>query len=206
MGLYIFLGILYNELIIKGLIKPSYFKYKILKMVTINNDGSSASDSKLDPSAGRSSRTILLIIVVSILILTAVIFFLRQKIWPSVNLETGQEKQKIVIPKVIYNLAGLVQKMEENSFILEASIPQLDKNGNPTQIKEIRRVKITPLTRFSRLTFVAQEGKVGKAPVETLITFKDIKGGDYIEVISNQDISHDKEFEASQIRTLPQSF
>jgi hypothetical protein len=175
-------------------------------MAILNKKESWLPESELKPSDGRSSKTVTLIAVFSILISLALILFLKQKFWPSVQPGTGQENQKIVIPKVLYNLAGLVQKTEENFFIMEADIPQLDENGKPIQKKEIRKVIITMSTGFSQLKFVAQEGKAGRAPVETPITFKDIKEGDYVEVISNQDISQDKEFEAGRVRSLPKTF
>jgi regulatory protein YycI of two-component signal transduction system YycFG len=162
-------------------------------MVTINQGGASGQGSKLkiNPSAGKSSRTAISIAVILILILIIGIFFLNQK---------------ITVPKVLYSLAGLVQKVEENSFTLEASIPQIDASGNPVQKKEIRTVKVTPATTFSQLTFVIQEGEAGKVPVEKPMSFSDIKIGDYVEVISDQDISQASEFEASQTRFLPIEF
>ncbi|MCX6761062.1 MAG: hypothetical protein NTZ84_03115 [Candidatus Nealsonbacteria bacterium] len=177
-------------------------------MVTINQSGASGQGSELksSPLAGRSSKTIILIAVISILILIIGIFFLKQKFGLFGQPKTGQEAQKIIIPKVLYNLAGLVQELDKNSFILEASIPQLNDSGKPIQKKETRKVNITSATRFSRLTFVSQEGETGKAPVETPMTFSDIKVGDYIEVIANQDISQALEFEASQARSLPREF
>jgi len=72
-----------------------------------------------------------------------------------------------------------------------------------TQKIESRKVFVTSNTKFSRLTFVAQEGTSQKTPQETNIFFKDLKVKDYIEVISNQDISQSPEFEATQIRVLP---
>jgi len=175
-------------------------------MVTINQSGSSGPGLKNNdiPSYGRPNKTTILIVVVLILLLIIGIIFLKQKLGFGQQ-KTGQENQKITVPKVIYNLAGLVQKLEENSFILEASIPQLDQSGKVTQRKETRKINVTSGTKFSRLTFVAQPGSTGKSPLETPMTFGEIKVGDYIEVIANQDISQAQDFEASQVRELPRN-
>lgn len=117
-----------------------------------------------------------------------------------------KQAQKIELPKVLYNLAGLVLQLEKSSFIIEASVPQIDDNGQLSQKTDRRKVNITSATRITRLTFVSQEGRSGKAPVETPMAFKDIKVGDYIEVISSQDISQASEFEATQARFLPKNF
>ncbi len=114
-----------------------------------------------------------------------------------------EEPPKVTLPKVLYNLAGPIQKLEKNSLILEANIPQLNEQGQLTPKIESRKVLITAKTKFSRLIFVAQEGKNQKTPQETNISFNDLNLKDYIEVISNQDISQAQEFEATQIRVLP---
>lgn len=147
--------------------------------------------------------TLIGIILVSLLLIGGIfslIFFLPQK-----KLAPEKETlpvQKITPPKVIYNLAGIVQKKEINSIIFEANIPLTDETGRYTSKKEIRKAIITSYTKFTQLSFVEVEpGK--KTPTEKQISFKDIKVGDYIEVISKQDISHVEEFEATQIRVLP---
>jgi flagellar basal body-associated protein FliL len=108
----------------------------------------------------------------------------------------------VVLPKVIYNLSGEIKKIEPNAIIFEASIPVLGENNQITQKKEIRKAIITPSTTFNKISFVEVEEKRKKV-VESPITFKDLKIGDLIEVISNQDISHAEEFEATQIRVFP---
>jgi len=114
-----------------------------------------------------------------------------------------EEPPKITLPTVLYNLAGPIQELEKSFLILEAGIPQLNEQGQLTHKIESRKVFVTLNTKFTRLTFVAQEGKSQKTPQETNIFFKDLKVKDYIEVISNQDISQSPEFEAIQIRILP---
>jgi len=114
-----------------------------------------------------------------------------------------EEPPKITLPTVLYNLVGPIQELEKNSLILEAGIIQLNEQGQPTHKIELRKVFVTSNTKFSRLTFVSQEGTNQKIPQETSIFFKDLKVKDYIDVISNQDISQSPEFEAIQIRVLP---
>lgn len=113
-----------------------------------------------------------------------------------------QETQKITPPKILYNLSGPIQKIEKDSIIFLAIITQFDETGQPIEKTETRKAIITPFTKFSQLTFVEIEpGR--KTPKETQISFKDLKVGDFVEVISNQDISRAEEFEAIQVRILP---
>jgi len=114
-----------------------------------------------------------------------------------------EEPPKITLPTVLYNLAGPIQELEKSFIILEAGIPQLNEQGQLTHKIELRKVFVIPTTKFSRLTFVTQEGTNQKTPQETVILFKDLKVKDYIEAISNQDISEAQEFQAIQIRVLP---
>jgi len=110
---------------------------------------------------------------------------------------------KITMPKVIFNVAGTVEKIEGNRITLKASIPYLDEQGNPAQKTEVRTALITPSTKFTSLIFVSQPNLKTKIPQETQISLEDLKIGDYIEVIAKQDISQKQEFEVSQIRILP---
>lgn len=120
--------------------------------------------------------------------------------------ENLPRRQEITAPKILYNLAGLIQKLEENSLILQASIPKIDDAGHIFQDTNIRKVVVGPNTKFTRLAFVTQEGTDRRTPKETQIVFKDLKVNDYVEVVSNQDISQKQEFEATKIRILPKSF
>lgn len=115
--------------------------------------------------------------------------------------KTTQKTPKISIPKVLYNISGSIKKINENSLILDAKVVYLDEEDRLSQKTEIKRVTITPNTKFSRLAFIPQGEK--KVPKETKIFFEDLKVGDYIEVISNQDLSQKERIEASQIRILP---
>lgn len=114
--------------------------------------------------------------------------------------------KKISLPKVLYNLAGSIQALEKSAVVLEATIPLLDETGQPTTKMEIRKALVTVATKFSRLTFVPTEDPNRKTPKETTITFKDLKVGDLIEVVSNQDITNKTEFEAILIRLLQKTF
>ena len=114
-----------------------------------------------------------------------------------------EEPPKITLPKVLYNLAGPIQELQKDYLIFEASIPQINDAGQLVPKTEARKVLIAPATKFSRLAFVAQAGTNQKTPQETSISFKDLKVKDYIEAISNQDISEAQEFQAIQIRVLP---
>lgn len=158
----------------------------------------------------------IILLILAVLIVIIVIggvlcyFLLKEKIFlfspkeeaGSKDSEIVSEAPKVSLPKVLYNLAGTIKEIENQTILLEASIPQIDEAGQPVAKREMRRVKITNLTKFSLLTFVeTQPGR--KTPQETSITFKNLKVGDYIDVISNQDISQAEEFEATQIRVLP---
>jgi len=109
---------------------------------------------------------------------------------------------KISLPKTLYNLTGAITKIEIQSITFEAIIPLIDENGQPIQKTEIRKAITTLSTTFTKMSFVEVEEK-RKKPVETQITLKDLRVGDLIEAVSNQDISQSKEFEATQIRVLP---
>jgi len=125
----------------------------------------------------------------------------------SVKIEKKEDPNKMVLSSVIYNLVGTVQSVDEDSFILEASVYHAGEKGQITQTKEERKVNITPDTRISRLTFIPKQGSDEiKQPSETLMSFEDIEVGDYMEVISDQDISVAQEFEAIRARFLPANF
>jgi hypothetical protein len=112
----------------------------------------------------------------------------------------SQQTPTITIPKILYNLYGNVQKIEENDIIFEAQIPQIDQNNQGSFGKEIRKIIITPSTEFTKLIFVTDKTTGIQMPTEIKITLKDIKIGNYIEVLSNQNISQAEEFEATKIR------
>lgn len=162
-------------------------------------------------------RTILKIIagisglaVISMLLMVAVSFIdfiYYQEITkvftqPSAVISQKAETPKIILPQVLYNLAGPIKLLDKNFLVLEAAIPQLNELNQVVQKIENRKVLVGPATRFSRLIFISQ-GEGAGTPKETSITFKDLKINDYIEAVSNKDISQAPEFEATQIRVLP---
>jgi len=110
---------------------------------------------------------------------------------------------KIHTPKVLYNLAGLVEEKGGEYLMLEATIPQIDEEGRVFKRTETRTILIGEDTKFSRLAFVSQEGSDRRVPQKTSITFAQIRIGDYVEVISNRDVSKSQEIYASQIKILP---
>lgn len=116
------------------------------------------------------------------------------------------EKPKITLPKVLYNLAGSIQEIAKDSLLFEAAVPYLDKNNEAAIKNEVRKALITATTKFSSLTFVEKPGSKSRVPQETAISLKDLKKGDYVEVVSNQDISQAQVFEATLIRILQKSF
>lgn len=114
-----------------------------------------------------------------------------------------QQKTKITLPKTLYNLTGEVENYDKNSITFEAKIPQMNEKGEIIRQTEIRRALISTSTIFSKLTFVSEPETGKKIPKEEKISLSEIKIGDQIEVISNQDISSKKEFEVIQVRVLP---
>lgn len=147
------------------------------------------------------------VIIGSILIiLIIVIGFLIKKYFFPIEIkppeEPPEEEPKIILPSILYNLSGAIKKMESNSISFEAELNGLDEKGQLTKRMEVRKAIITPTTKFYHLTFV--EIEPGRKTIkESPITFKDLRVGDYIEAVSNQDISHAEEFEATLIRILP---
>ena len=127
-------------------------------------------------------------------------YFFPPKISPPE--ETPKEEPKIILPSILYNLSGVIKELEQDSFLFGAKLTELDEKGQILEKTEIRKVIITSTTKFNRLTFV--ETEPGRKTIkESPIIFQDLKVGDYIEAVSNQDISRAEEFEATLIRILP---
>jgi len=154
-------------------------------------------------------KVFLLLIIFSLLIvLLGIIYYFyssQKKPFQSVEISKTetQEKTKITLTKAFYNLTGRVKNYDKNSITFEATIPMLNEKGEVIRKREIRKALILPTTKFSKLTFIAQPETGAKIPKEEKISLTDIKIGDLIEVISNQDISSKKEFEVFQVRVLP---
>jgi flagellar basal body-associated protein FliL len=152
-------------------------------------------------------KKIFIILIIFLILIAGFLFYYFY--FPKEKPKAPQKKETlpppppaVVLPKVMYNLSGEIKKIESNAIIFEASIPVLGENNQIAQKKEIRKAIITPSTTFNKISFVEVEEK-RKRVVESPITFKDLKIGDLIEAISNQDISHAEEFEATQIRLFP---
>lgn len=155
----------------------------------------------------QNQSKIIIISGAAVLILAAVVFispsFKETDVPPPLPEEEEKKEPEIVLPKVLYNLSGIIKSTGENFFIMEAFIPELDKDNQLVRRVETRKVFITPDTKISRLTFVAGEDEGRKTPKETSITFNILKAGDSIEVVSKKDISRIEEFEAIKVRILP---
>ncbi len=117
--------------------------------------------------------------------------------------ENITESPRITMPKVIYNLSGAIQEIEQNFIILEANISYMDETNQVAQKKETRKIIITPATKFNRLTIAATAQENTKKIQENEIAAEDLKVGDIIEAIAASDINNVQEFEATQIRILP---
>ncbi|MBU4455206.1 hypothetical protein KJ586_01695 [Patescibacteria group bacterium] len=117
--------------------------------------------------------------------------------------ENKTESPKITMPKVIYNLSGVIQKIEQNSVVLEANISYIDETNQVAQKKETKKIIITPATKFSRLTITATAQENTKKIQENEMAAEDLKVGDNIEAIAASNINNVQEFEATQIRILP---
>jgi len=116
--------------------------------------------------------------------------------------ETPSEIPKVTTPRVLHNLVGTIKEFEENTIIFEAIISQVDEKNQLISKKEMRKAAIDPTTEITYLTFTIHEETGKKIPKELKITFEDLKIGDYIEVLSNENISEKERFEASKIRIL----
>lgn len=121
------------------------------------------------------------------------------------NKKTEKSNQeKIILPKVIYSLAGTIKEInwQENYIMFEVLIPESEKDNQIVYRKEIRKVLVTPDTKINKLIFLVDENNK-KTIQEAPLSFKDLKLKDYIEAIANQDISTLQEFSAVQIRVQP---
>ncbi len=115
-----------------------------------------------------------------------------------------EQEIQVILPEILYTLTGTIQKLEKESFVFEASIVQLDKNNQISYKTETRKVSIATTTKITRLSFVSSGDKDQKYPQEAVISYNDLKVKDYIEVISDEDISQAPEIIATQICVLPQ--
>ncbi|MDP3057057.1 MAG: hypothetical protein Q8N37_00865 [bacterium] len=116
---------------------------------------------------------------------------------PAETAAPARKTPEIILPKVLYNLSGKITKIEKSAVIFDATISSKDFKGEIVSSTESRRANIDSATNIKKLVFVKN------SPVESVINLSDIKVGDYIEVIAEQDISSAIEFSATQMTILP---
>lgn len=133
-------------------------------------------------------------------------FFDGSKVSTKINFKASEKnveaarfpiQSPIELPKVLYNLSGKITKLEKDAIIFNAAISSKDSKGEVVSSVESRKANIDSATAIKRLAFV------NNSPVESIIKLSDIKVGDYVEVISDQDISNAAEFSATVVRVLP---
>ena len=119
--------------------------------------------------------------------------------------EVVSVKPKVTLPKVLYNLTGVIEKIGQNAIVFKARIPYLGDEGEPLQKSEQRKALVNSATKFTMLSLKNTGEENKKVIQETSISFTDLKVGDSVEIVSNRDISQDAEFEAVRIRIMPSS-
>lgn len=77
---------------------------------------------------------VILILVILLGLISTKYFFSRKRISIS-----PKKEQKITLPKILYNLTGIIQKLEKDSLTFEATMPQVDEKGQPVEKTEIRK-------------------------------------------------------------------
>ena len=146
-------------------------------------------------------RNILIIVAVVLVLAVAIGLGLRQKgggtteepVVERSDIKPIPEQEKIIVPKIIYNLSGKITKIDGNTVVFNAEIYNVDEEGVRTVREEERRAIVNPKTKLSSLTFI------NRAPVEKDIRLGDLNPGDYIEAISSSDISKANDFLAAKI-------
>lgn len=109
----------------------------------------------------------------------------------------------ITLPRVIYNLSGSVEDIDETFIVINASIFKMNEDRQIAKVTEKRTVFITAETKITELTFIPQEGTNKKLPQESISGVAEISVGDTVEVISNQNIADKQQFRATHVRILP---
>lgn len=122
---------------------------------------------------------------------------------PSSAMASLVEKPKVTLPSVLYNLNGVIKRIEQGAIVLEANVPAVNQAGEPISQKEIKKALLTPETKFTRLHIEKDEQNGQQSIKQATIALGDLKLGDKIEVIANRDIKDALEFEAKQVRVLP---
>lgn len=159
----------------------------------------------------RIVKTILVLSALNIVLIAGLSFFVFQFLEmnrPRTGVDYNIDKKtdevikfpvqpEIKLPEVIYNLSGKITKIEKDAVTFDAAISVKNPAGEIVSDAEPRRAIVGPATNIKKLTFVKN------SPVESMINFADLRVGDYIEVISSQDINTATEFTATQIMILP---
>ena len=152
------------------------------------------------------SRVVVLVVVI-IVILGGLFYYQNKKEETKLppgesSSETSSENSGVTTPKVLYNLTGIIEEFGENTVYFEADIPQIDEKGQLVSKKEIRKAILEPTTEISRLYFETHRETGKKIPKEIEMDFEDLKIGNEIEVLSNQNIGELQEFKVTKVRVL----
>lgn len=118
--------------------------------------------------------------------------------------EASSEPQ-ITIPKNLYNIIGTIQELKEDAVILKTEISHMDEKGEVVQKVEVREAKVTLDTKFTELSFILNVETGKKTPREKASKFANLQVGDYVEILSSEDISSKNGFEATEIKILPKN-
>jgi len=160
-------------------------------------------------STFESKKFVLITIIILVIVIALGAFsYYSQKEEPinGVKLPPQEEEESktppVTVPDVLHNLRGTIKEFDKGNIVMEAEIPQIDEDGKLVSLAEIKKILITPDTKITSLSFVIHEQTGKKIPREEDIRFQDLQVGDYIEVLSGQNIRIEKEFEVSKVRIL----
>jgi hypothetical protein len=162
-----------------------------------------------------NKKNLIIIFVSLVVIISMVGFYLFKINKPKVNSPkepVSQENQEALIPEVIYNLNGNVKSISENVIIFEAdnyetgksgsATDERDENNQPVKSKKIIQVQTDANTEFTYLNFVIHKETGKKIPQLVKMNLEDFKIGDYVEVMSDQNIKDKETFLASKVRLI----
>lgn len=148
---------------------------------------------------------LILFIIIVVLALVAFLFGALSQEQQRVSRETQTQQPPspppVTLPSVLYNVSGAVRSVAENSFVMEAKIPEVQNNSIVHQL-QTKTVHITTNTRITRLRLMSQEDGT-KKPEESAISFSALQRGDQVEVVSGQEVREEVEIQATQVRVLP---
>lgn len=123
---------------------------------------------------------------------------------PVADQNAGIAREKIIpkIPRMIYNLTGLIKDLGPSSMQFLANM-QVVENGQIVQSQAEKKVILTDETKFSQLKIITDKKTGNQSIQEVKISRQDLKSGDQAEVIAKENIKDVSEFSASQVRLLP---